>query len=69
MEPTWTDDLDADGFPEKELRLQAWRRTQLRRLGVPNRLADASAELVDWRDVAALVERGCSPQLALEIAR
>jgi hypothetical protein len=60
---------DVDEFPDEELRVQAWRRTQLRRVGVPRRLAYASAELVDWHDVAALVERGCPPELAVEIVR
>jgi hypothetical protein len=69
MEQTWTSDLDFDFFPEEELRLQAWRRKQLRRLGVPHRLADVSAEVVDWHEIAALVDRGCPPELALEIVR
>jgi hypothetical protein len=27
------------------------------------------ADLVDWHAIAELVERGCSPQLALDIVR
>jgi hypothetical protein len=43
--------------------------TQLERLGIPARLAEAAAGHVDWHQVATLVQRGCSPQLALRIVR
>ncbi|HEX2292886.1 MAG TPA: hypothetical protein VHH55_06195 [Gaiellaceae bacterium] len=56
-------------FPEEELRLLAWRREQLRSLGVSRRNAYAYAETVDWHDVALLVQRGCPPDTALEIVR
>jgi hypothetical protein len=44
------------------------RRERLQCLGVPELLADSFADEVDWHMIADLVGRGCSPQLALEIA-
>jgi hypothetical protein len=32
-------------------------------------VAETFADLVDWHALAELVERGCSPELALEIVR
>jgi hypothetical protein len=52
-----------------ELLTQSWRAEQLRRLGLSPILAAESAGLVDWHEIAALVARGCPPQLAVEIAR
>ena len=46
-----------------------WRATQLRRLGVPDVLADIYADRIDWHQVARLVQRGCPLRLALRIAR
>jgi hypothetical protein len=46
-----------------------WRVTQLRRLGVPDALAEVDADYADWHQVASLVQRGCSPQLAVRIVR
>jgi hypothetical protein len=43
--------------------------TQLKRLGIPRPLADAVADHVDWHEIAALVQRGCAPRLALQIVR
>ena len=60
---------DAESFPREERRLLAWRREQLLWLGVSRRNAYAYAEEVDWHDVAVLVQRGCSPDIALEIVR
>jgi hypothetical protein len=37
------------------------------RLGFPRPLAEAVADQVDWREIAALVHRGCRPRLALNI--
>jgi hypothetical protein len=45
-----------------------WRVLQLKRLGIPAPLAEASADKVDWHEVARLVRRGCPPALALRIA-
>ena len=46
-----------------------WRVTQLKRLGIPGSLAEAEADHVDWHQIARLVQRGCSPTLALRIVR
>ena len=53
----------------EQLLIDAWRAEQLRCLGLRPALAETFAGLVDWHDVAALVARGCPPELALEIAR
>jgi hypothetical protein len=53
----------------EEVRVHAWRAEQLRKLGLSTIIADAVADLVDWHEVAPLVEKGCPPALALEIAR
>jgi hypothetical protein len=60
---------DVEPFSEEELRLLAWRREQLGSLGVSRRNVDAYSALVDWHDVALLVQRGCPPDTALEIVR
>ena len=44
-----------------------WRVSQLARLGIPQPLAEAYAERVDWHQIARLVQRGCPPRLALRI--
>jgi class 3 adenylate cyclase len=62
-----TDELDHD--TEEELLVRAWRTEQLWRLGLPRVLAEMFADLVDWHALAELIERGCSPELALEIVR
>jgi len=46
-----------------------WRLEQLTRLGIPRPLADVVADHVDWHEIAALVQRGCQPRLALRIVR
>ena len=43
------------------------RMAQLARLGIPRPLADIVADHVDWHEIAALVQRGCAPRLALRI--
>jgi hypothetical protein len=57
-----------DGIGE-EYAVNAWRAEQLQRLGLSPTLAEVFAGLVDWHQIAKLVERGCSAQLALEIVR
>jgi hypothetical protein len=71
MEPTVAPTLSLEIQSEEELRLHAWRAEQLRRLGVQGTVAENAAVLVsfDWHEVADLVERGCAPELALEIVR
>ena len=46
-----------------------WRVAQLTRLGIPGLLAETAADDVDWHQIARLVQRGCSPRLALRIVR
>jgi len=68
MEETTTAELVChDRRRDEEIRVQAWRAEQLRRLGLPETIAEIFAEIVDWHDFAALVARGCAPMLALEI--
>ena len=69
MEPTLTPDVEVEQYDDEELLVHDWRTEQLWLLGLPWAIADAFADRVAWRDVAALVERGCPPELALEIAR
>ena len=69
LEPASLHELDLDRPGDEELRVQAWRAEQLSRLGLPRSVADAFADLVDWRELADLLERGCPLGLALEIAR
>jgi hypothetical protein len=58
-----------DGLLGGEHIVNAWRAEQLRLLGLSPVLAEVFAGLVDWHQIAILVERGCSAQLALEIVR
>ena len=53
----------------EEIRVYAWRVEQLAKLGLSAVIADVVANFVDWHEVARLVEKGCPPDLALEIAR
>ena len=70
MEPIAISDTELiEHATAEELAIQAWRTEQLRRLGLSRILAQSFAGLVDWHEVAALVARGCPPELALEIAR
>ena len=54
-----------DGSEDRLVR--EWRTLQLQRLGLSRVLAGRFAEIVDWHEVASLVERGCPPDLALMI--
>jgi len=45
------------------------RVVRLVRLGIPWPVAEAAADHVDWHQMAALVQRGCPPWLALRILR
>ena len=57
-------------FDDRERTLiHEWRAEQLGKLGISRIVAQAVAGLVDWHDLARLIERGCSPELALEIVR
>jgi hypothetical protein len=46
-----------------------WRVTRLTGLGIPWPMAEVDADSVDWHQIARLVQRGCSPMLALRIVR
>jgi hypothetical protein len=61
-------ELAGDMIDEDAL-IRAWRAEQLRHLGLSDVLAESFAGVVDWHEVAAMVALGCSPELALEIAR
>ena len=54
---------------EEDERVYEWRVEQLSGLGLSPVIASAVASFVDWHEIARLVERGCSPDLALEIVR
>ena len=54
---------------DEEIAIAEWRAQQLERLGVSRLLAGFLATVVDWHDVAALVDRGCPAELAVEIVR
>jgi hypothetical protein len=70
MEPILISEPDlVENTVDEEEVIRAWRAEQLRRLGLRHLQAETFADLVDWHEVAALVARGCPPELALEIAR
>jgi hypothetical protein len=69
METTLMPVEELDQRTNEIRRVRAWREEQLRRLGLPSLVAEAFADLVDWHALAALVDRGCPPELALEIVR
>ena len=54
---------------EKQDPVHAWRVARLARLGISPPVAEAAAGHVDWHQMAALVQRGCPPSLALRILR
>jgi hypothetical protein len=53
----------------EEVRVYSWRVEQLGRLGLSAVIADTFASFVDWHEVARLIQKGCPPDLALEIVR
>jgi hypothetical protein len=69
MEPILTPAEDLGDDTDEGLLVHAWRTEQLGRLGLPRVLAEMFADRIDWHAFAELVERGCSPTLALEIVR
>ena len=69
---TETMDIETEMEIEKEseeARVEAWRVEQLAKLGLSSVIAAAVATFVDWHEIARLVQKGCSPELALEIVR
>jgi hypothetical protein len=70
MEPILISDAElVEETSNEELLIHTWRVEQLQRLGLPHVLAETFAGLVDWHEIAKLVARGCTPEIALEIAR
>ena len=74
MEELWNVEVDEVESVEiqasdEDARVYAWRVERLAGLGLSNIVAAAVAPFVDWHEIARLVERGCSPELALEIVR
>jgi hypothetical protein len=59
----------ANLISEERERIEAWRREELERGGYPPAAAAdlAARDDVDLRQAVSLLERGCSPELALEI--
>jgi hypothetical protein len=69
MGPIVTAAVELGPRAREERLVRAWRVEQLQRLGLASIVAEAFADLVDWHAIAALVDRGCSPELALAIVR
>ena len=69
MEPILISDTDRADDIDEQLLVHAWRAEQLRRVGLSRIVAETFAEIVDWHQIAVLVAQGCSPELAVEIAR
>jgi hypothetical protein len=69
MQPTPMPQFELDQRRDEEILIHEWCTEQLQSLGLTTLLAERFASLVDWHEVAALVGRGCSPELALEIVR
>jgi hypothetical protein len=57
------------GQSEEDALVYAWRVEQLSGLGFSHVIASAVASFIDWHEIARLIERGCSPEVALEIVR
>jgi hypothetical protein len=54
--------------PEPEVSaIHNWRVMRLSALGLSWSIADAVADIVDWHDVAKLVDQGCPASLAVTI--
>lgn len=60
---------DLEARTDETLLVHQWRSEQLRRLGLARPCAESFADRVDWHELAELVDRGCSVELALEIVR
>lgn len=72
LEPTPMPEIELvepETLDDEEILVHEWRIEQLQSLGLRAAVAEKFAALVDWHDIAALVERGCPPELALEIVR
>jgi hypothetical protein len=60
---------ESSSLNDEEQLVIEWRLEQLEKLGVSRIKAALFAGFVDWHEIAALVSRGCSPELAIEIVR
>jgi hypothetical protein len=69
MEQTATEIPFVEDDVLEERLVREWRTEQLLRLGLPHAIAETFADVVDWHQLADLVEHGCPPDLALEIVR
>jgi hypothetical protein len=71
MEPITILDLEAalDHVSSNCLLVHDWRVGQPCRVGVPRALAETFTRRVDWREIADLVGRACSPELAVGLVR
>jgi predicted component of type VI protein secretion system len=71
LENVLADELNGVQIQEsdEEAQVYAWRVERLSCVGLSDIVASAVAPFVDWHEIARLVERGCSPELALEIVR
>jgi hypothetical protein len=67
--PVESEQAIEEAIDYERLLVHEWRASQLERVGIPKCLADVVADWIDWHEIAALVERGCSPRLALDIVR
>jgi hypothetical protein len=69
QEPIVTQHITArnDAMDDGDVLVHDWRSSQLQRLGISESLSEVYADLVDWHQVARLVQRGCPPRLALHI--
>ena len=59
----------SDAISRGDVVVHNWRVSRLTRLGIPGPMAEIYADRIDWHQVARLVQRGCSPRLALHIVR
>jgi hypothetical protein len=69
MEPTLMPQIELDERRDEHLLVHEWHTEQLQSIDLATLLAERFAGVIDWHEVAALAERGCSPELALEIVR
>jgi predicted component of type VI protein secretion system len=54
---------------DEEGAVHDWRAERLVQLGISAIVAHAVASFVDWHELERLIDRGCAPELALEIVR
>jgi hypothetical protein len=66
MEPS-ANSTRHEAIEHHEPHVHHWRTAQLRRLGIPETMAEVYADHLDWHQIARLVRGGCPPRLALRI--